>query len=172
MRRTGFVGAGLAAVFALSLLVALNAAASGRAETKTKHFHDKTQTMKIRNPCTGEHAQVTITYDGVRHTTFHPGGRGHFNESQHGTFALDTLVNGQPDGDVDASGRFTNRDTANGQFDQHGDPVGRAEFSFTLNGRGTNADDGTTFNFHQSSHGVTDASGAEKLFFAKAHCHQ
>jgi len=172
MRRAGFVGAGLAAVIALSLLVALNAAASGRAETKTKHFRDKTQTFKGPNPCTGERAEITITFDGVRHATFHPGGKGHFNDTEHGTFALDTFVNGQPDGDVDASGRFTNRDSASGQFDQHGNPVGRAEFSFGLNGRGTNADDGTRFHFHENGHGVTDPSGALKLFFDKTHCTQ
>jgi hypothetical protein len=49
--------------------------------------------------------------------------------------------------------------------------VCRGVASFTLNGRGTNAD-GSTFSFHQNGHTVFDADGVPKLDFFKvrAHC--
>src|SRR5712691_2658153 len=134
----------------------------------TMHFSDVTQTFKDVNPCTGDPAKITITFSGVAHATIQPDGPGHFTETDRGTFAFDTLVNGHGDGDVDATGTFVNWDGGNGLFDRHGNPIGKGELGFTLNGSGTDLDTGATFHFHNNAHALFDQFWNPKLDFFDA----
>jgi hypothetical protein len=137
---------------------------------QTDHAVNATQTFIDVDPCTGVPAQITLTFSGVMHVTLFADGTGHFTETSHGTFAFDRLnAAGNPDG-VDATGTFTDWDGGNGLFDDQGNPIGKAEFAFTLNGRGTNLADGSTFRFHNNGHLVADPTGAVKLSFFKSHC--
>jgi hypothetical protein len=159
----------LVAVLALALLaVAAGALAKGGPPVynKTIHFTNETETFTDVDPCTGQPAQITLTYSGVEHATIQPDGRGHFTETSRGSFSIDLLP---PDGKADATGTFVDWDGGNGFFDQDGNPIGKAELTFTLNGRGTRSD-GTDFHFHNSGHVVTDADAAVKVAFFKAHC--
>ena len=137
----------------------------------TEHFKNKTEQFNDVDPCTGQPAQISLRYDGVAHLTIQPDGKGHFTETEVGTFSFDYLdQNGNPDGHVDATGRFTMWDGGNGYFDQDGNPIGQAEVTFTLNGRGTYSDTGTPFHFHNNAHLMTDQVGNPKVEFFKAHC--
>jgi hypothetical protein len=137
----------------------------------TKHFTNVQQSFPSTDPCTGAPIMLSITFDGVRHVTVFQDGTGHFTETDRGTFQLDYLdPNGNPDGDVDAQGTFVTWDGGNGLFDQNGNPIGKAEISFTLNGSGTNLDSGASFRFHNNGHVLTDPNGVVKLSFFKAQC--
>lgn len=95
---------------------------------------DKRPNVFVRS---GQPGQITLVYDGVEHITIQPDGKGHFTGTEVGTFSFDYLdQNGNPDNDVDASGRFTEWDGGNGFFDQNGNPIGKAEMTFTLNESG------------------------------------
>jgi hypothetical protein len=137
----------------------------------TQHFDNQQETFNDVDPCTGQPAQITLTYNGVAHITIQPDGKGHFTETEVGTFSFDYLdANGNPDNDVDASGRFTEWDGGNGYFDQNGNPIGQTEVTFTLNGQGTYTDSGASFSFHNNGHAMTDKLGNPKVEFFKAHC--
>jgi len=97
-------------------------------------------------------------------------GVGHFTETDVWTFQLDYLdENGNPDGQIDATGRFTEWDGGNGLFDEEGNPIGKAEFTFTLNGKGTLLATGESFSFHALSHANFHQFGDLKVSFDKAH---
>lgn len=67
----------------LALLVGMPSVASAQAETETVVFHGVTETMADVNPCTGDPVTVTLTYNGVLHSTADAQGGAHFT----GTFA-------------------------------------------------------------------------------------
>src|SRR5438552_3661559 len=99
-------------------------AAGPPSQNITQHFHNEQQQFNDVDPCTGQPAQITLVFDGVAHITIQPDGKGHFTETEVGTFAFDYLdQNGNPDGHVDATGRFTEWDGGNGYFDQNGNPI-------------------------------------------------
>lgn len=157
----------LAGVIAVALLSATAGFAKGPpVVNETRHVVNETQTFTDVDPCTGADAEITITFSGVEHATILPDGTGHFTETSRGTFSFDLLPT---DGVPDATGTFVDWDGGNGMFDQDGNPIGKAEFAFTLNGRGTRAD-GSTFSFHNNGHVVTDADAHVKVAFFKAHC--
>src|SRR5438132_1321701 len=98
---------------------------------QTNHISNATQTFKDVDPCTGAPARITIHFSGVQHLVVQSDGVGHFTETSVGWFSLDLLP---ADGVADATGHFVSWDGGNGLFDNHGNPIGRAEQSFTLNG--------------------------------------
>jgi len=157
-----------AGVLAVALAASAGAFASGGPPVfnKTIHFTNVTQTFTDVDPCTGADAEITLNFNGVEHATILPDGTGHFTATSRGTFSFDLLPT---DGVPDATGTFTNWDGGNGLFDQDGNPIGKAEFAFTLNGRGTRSD-GTPFSFHNNGHAVLDANAMVKVAFFKAHC--
>jgi hypothetical protein len=159
---------GVVAGAALVLFTAGVAAAGGPPTThQTRHLVGVTQTFASQNPCTGAPGTVTVTFNGVQHFTQFADGTVHATETSRGTFSFDASP---ADGDADASGTYTSWDGANGLFDQNGNFVGRGEQSFTLNGRGTNADDGSTLRFHNNGHARADSFGNVVQQFFKAQC--
>jgi hypothetical protein len=159
----------VAALFSLIPLAGGRAFAGGPPQHMTIHFHNETETFDDVDPCTGDPATITITYDGVAHLTIFDDGTGHFTETERGTFSFDF---DPPDNDVDATGTFVDWDGGNGKFDQDGNLIGKGEIAFTLNGRGTYTDSGEIFRFHNNAHVVTDSLGNPKVDFFKAHCTQ
>jgi hypothetical protein len=69
---------------------------------------------------------------------------------------------------ADATGRSVVSFGGNGLLLEEGGAVGKGVTTFTLNGKGTNAD-GSTFSFHENDHIVLDADGIPKLEFSKMH---
>jgi len=155
------------ALLALVPLAAGKAFAGGPPQHFTIHFHNETETFDDVDPCNGNPATITLTYDGVAHVTVFDDGTGHFTETEHGTFTFDY---DPPDGITDASGSFVEWDGGNGKFDDNGNLIGKGEMTFTLNGQGTYTDSGANFKFHNNAHVVTDELGNVKLAFFKAHC--
>ena len=171
MKRTVSTVVALMGLLVMGFGAAAAHAAGPPVQNITQHFHNEQETFDDVDPCTGQPAQITIIYDGVSHFMIQPDGKGHFTDTEVGTFSFDYLdQNGNPDGHVDATGRFTMWDGGNGYFDQDGNPIGQAEVTFTLNGRGTYSDTGTPFHFHNNAHFMTDQVGNPKVEFFKAHC--
>jgi hypothetical protein len=167
------IGLGFLAVAGLLVFVFSQSAFAGGKPVLniTQHFDDETETFNDVDPCTGAPAQITIVFDGVFHLVVQADGVGHFTETEVGTFAFDYLdENGNPDGQIDATGRFTEWDGGNGLFDEEGNPIGKAEFTFTLNGKGTRLATGESFSFHALAHATFDQLGNPKVAFEKAHC--
>ena len=68
------------------LLVGTSSVASAHAETFTVTGQDVTETFLDVNPCTGDPAQLTITYNFVLHITVDPTGGSHMTGTFTGTF--------------------------------------------------------------------------------------
>jgi hypothetical protein len=133
---------------------------------ETDHFINETSTEIAVHPCTGQAAELTIVQNGVIHFAAFADGTVHFTGTLRGTFSADMLPT---DGIADATGRFVVSFGGNGLLLEEGGAVGKGVGSFTLNGKGTNAD-GSRFNFHQNEHTVFDTDGVPKLDFSKARC--
>jgi len=147
------------------LLMALPAQASGAgAISVTQTFHNATQTFvppdpTAVQPCTGVPGTLTITYNGVAHSTVLTSGvgagTGWFTFTATGTF---TFIGS--DG-VNFRGRFTNWD---------GQSVNLHNFAATgilvVHGTGS---DGSSLTFHDVFHMSVSASGIT-LFFDKPSC--
>ncbi len=147
------------------LLMAVTAQASGAgAISVTQTFHNATQQFvppdpTAVQPCTGVPGTLTLTYNGVAHSTFLTSGvgagTGWFTFTATGTF---TFVGS--DG-VNFSGRFTNWDGQN---------VNLQNFAATgilvVHGTGS---DGSSLTFHDVFHMSMSASGIT-LFFDKPTC--
>jgi hypothetical protein len=133
---------------------------------ETDHFINLTSTEIGVHPCTGQAAELTIVQSGVIHFAAFADGTVHFTGTLRGTFSADTLP---ADGIADATGRFVVSFGGNGLLLEEGGAVGKGVGSFTLNGKGTNAD-GSRFNFHQNEHTVFDTDGVPKLDFSKFRC--
>lgn len=160
-------GAALPAIAALLLLSAATAFGQGPPlVNQTDHIVNETSTELDAHPCTGQLAELTIVQSGVIHFSAFADGTVHFTGTLRGTFSADALPT---DGTPDATGRFVVWFGGNGMLLEEGGAVGKGTGSFTLNGKGTNAD-GSTFSFHENAHTVVDADGVPKLEFFKAHC--
>lgn len=133
---------------------------------ETDHLVEETSTEVDVHPCTGEAAEVTLVQSGIIHFSAFANGTVHFTGTLRGTFSADALPT---DGIADATGRFVVWFGGNGLLLEEGGAVGKGVGSFTLNGKGTNAD-GSRFSFHQNGHTVFDADGVPKLDFFKARC--
>ena len=157
----------IASVAALGAVVvmALPAQASGAgAVSVTQTFHNATQTFvppdpTAVQPCTGVPGTLTITYNGVAHSTVLTSGvgagTGWFTFTATGTF---TFIGS--DG-VNFSGRFTNWDGQN--FNLHNFA---ATGILVVHGTGS---DGSSLRFHDVFHMSVSASGIT-LFFDKPSC--
>jgi hypothetical protein len=159
----------LVALAAVGLLLSTAASALAKGPpivNETDHFINETSTEVDVHPCTGEAAEVTIVQSGVIHFSAFADGTVHFTGTLRGTFSADALPT---DGIADATGRFVVWFGGNGLLLEEGGAVGKGVGSFTLNGKGTNAD-GSRFSFHQNGHTVFDADGVPKLDFFKARC--
>lgn len=166
-RKTRRTGVALLALAGLLLLSAASALAKGPPiVNQTDHFVNQTETQLDVHPCTGEPVELTLVESGVIHFSAFANGTVHITGTLRGTFSADALP---ADGIPDATGTFTTWFGGNGMLLEEGGAVGKGEVSFTLNGRGTNAD-GSTFRFHQNGHTVFDSAGLPKLDFSKARC--
>jgi len=136
------------------------------------HPVNETETFVSGDPCTGTPAEISLVQSGVVRFNFFADGTAHFAETLRGTFSFRHVdSSGNPVGDAYATGRFVAGDAGNGLFDPDTtEPIGHAEITDTLNGRGTRTD-GTTFHFHNNEHIlVTGTPPSPHLEFFKAHC--
>lgn len=169
MRRAAFI---LVLVLTITLVIGVPAAFAGGPPVinETQHVVNGTDSFDDVDPCTGAPAHIALSFRAVEHLTVLGNGTGHFTETSTGTFAFDYLgTNGKPDGVIDGTGRFTEWHGANGTFGDDGNPLGKAEFAFTLNGKGTRSD-GTVFRFHNNGHVNFDPAGHMRAEFFKSHC--
>jgi hypothetical protein len=163
-KKTRRTGVAFVAVAGLLLLTAAGALAQGPPVAKeTQRLVNETSTTIDAHPCTGQPAELTVIQSGVIHFSAFANGTVHFTGTLRGTFSADALP---ADGIPEATGRFVEWFGGNGLLLEEGGAVGKAVGSFTLNGRGTNAD-GSRFSFHQNGHTVFDADGVTKLDFFK-----
>jgi hypothetical protein len=131
----------------MGLFLAAVPSTFAQATTFTEKFKNVTETFHDVNPCTGEGATVTITYNGVVHVTFAANGSFHIT----GTFTGDVVI--VPD---DPS-----QPTFTGHFTQwFGDNVNSknqaATFTFTVIAKGS---DGSRLRFHETAHFSVSATG-------------
>ena len=167
MRKALGLAVGLAAFVLMLALAGTSAFASGPpVENQTDRFVNLTETSLDVHPCTGQPVSLTLTQTGHIHFVAFADGTVHITGTIRGTFSADLIP---VDGTPDATGRFTSWFGGNGMLLEEGGAVGKGETSFTLNGRGVNAD-GSRFRFHQNAHTVFDSAGLPKLDFAKESC--
>ena len=152
-------------VGAVLLMMAGSAQASGAgAVSMTQTFHNATQTFvppdpNAINPCTGVLGTLTITYNGVAHSTFLTSGVG--AGTGWATFtATGTFTFVGVDG-VTFTGRFTTWDGQNFNLKNFA-----ATSTFVVHGTGS---DGSSLTFHDVAHFSVSASGST-LSFDKPTC--
>jgi hypothetical protein len=92
----------LLAATGLLLLTAAPAGAAASATTDTVHRF--TETFPSANPCTGDPGMVTVTYNGVFHTSVDATGGTHLTGTVIGRFEFEPTDTSQPS----FTGRFTN----------------------------------------------------------------
>jgi hypothetical protein len=162
----------LAAAAALALFTGTAFANGPPIASETDHPVNETETFVSADPCIGTPAEITLVQSGVEHFTVFADGRFHSTETLRGTFSFRHVdASGNPVGAVYATGAFVSWDGVNGLLDLTTfEPIGHAEVTDTLNGRGTRTD-GTTFSFHSNEHIlVMGTPPSPKLEFFKAHC--
>jgi len=142
------------------LLMAVTAQASGAgAVSMTQTFHDATQSMPSNQPCTGVPGTLTLTYNGVVHTTFLTSGvgagTGWFTFTATGAFSFVGS-----DG-VNFSGMFTTWFGGNGNLQNFA-----GTSILVVHGTGS---DGSSLTFHDVAHMSVSASGIT-LSFDKPTC--
>jgi hypothetical protein len=166
MKRSGFSATALAIVGVLALGASSVLAGGPPVVNTTDHLVDVPTTFVDVHPCTGQPAQVSSVETGVIHFVAFADGTVHVTGTLHGVFTADLLP---VDGTPDVTGRYTVWFGSNGAITETGTAFGKAETTFTLNGKLTNAD-GSSASFHVTAHAVFDADGTPKLEFFKAHC--
>lgn len=116
---------------ALAVAAAAPAAWADGAEVTTTVVRDVTETIQFVNPCTGETAMATITYDGVLHQANRPNNTFMVSNHLQGTFVLNPDAPGAPNVTGSFSQSFiiaAGSNTANTQvlkangIDDNGDP--------------------------------------------------
>jgi len=145
MRRLILPAVLLATALAGNPLSALPAQAAATSQTLT--IHNGTDTFVDVNPCTGDPATITITFNAVMHLTFLESGAVHGTETQTGTFQLVPIDSSLPS----FTGRFTEWDGFNANSRNFS-----ATFTFHIIGKGS---DGSTLRFHEVAHFSVSASG-------------
>lgn len=91
-------------IAAIGLLLPLAAPAMAAASATTETVKGVTETFATVNPCTGDPGLVTVTYNGVFHTSVDATGGTHVTGTLTGTFAFVPTDGSQPS----YTGRFTN----------------------------------------------------------------
>ena len=138
------------------VLGGLSSPAAG-AVTETEHFKNATETFIDRIPCVGGRAEITITYNGVFHSTETRNGS-HFTGTLTGRVVANPLRAGLPT----YRGRFTQ------WFGDNSNPK-TSNGCFTFNVR-LRASDGSRVKFHQNAHFVENINGLA-VGFDKFRCH-
>jgi len=110
------------------------------------------------NPCTGDPAEITITFNSVFHITIFADDTVHVTETTTGRVLIDTLDPSKPD----FSGRFTMWDGFNGNNNN-----AASTFTFTVNAKGT---DGSHLRFHETAHFTANANGDVTVEFDRPTC--
>jgi len=145
MRRLILLGVVLATALAGSLVSALPTQAGATSQTLT--IKNGTDTFVDVNPCTGDPATISITFNAVMHLTFLDSGAVHGTETQTGTFQLVPLDPSLPS----FTGHFTQWDGFNANSRNFA-----ATFTFHVSGKGS---DGSTLRFHEDAHFSVSATG-------------
>jgi hypothetical protein len=144
-------------IAATGLLLFTAAPASAAASSTTETVHRATDSFATVNPCTGDPGIVTITYNGVFHTSIDATGGTHVTGTLTGTFQFAPTNPTQPS----FSGRFTN------WFGGNIGANGQGFWStFSLTGQGS---DGSVIHFN----GVTQfhvSNGKVHVEFALENC--
>jgi hypothetical protein len=123
-------------IAATGLLVFTAAPASAAASSTTETVHGVTESFPEVNPCTGDPGIVTVTYNGVFHTSIDATGGTHLTGTLTGTFEFAPTDATQPS----FTGRFTN------WFGGNIGANGQGFWStFSLTGRGS---DGSVIHFN------------------------
>jgi len=135
----------LATALAANPLSALPAQAGATSQTLT--IHNGTDTFVDVNPCTGDPATITLTFNAVMHLTILESGAVHGTETQAGTFQLVPRDPSLPS----FTGRFTEWDGFNANSRNFA-----ATFTFHVIGKGS---DGSILRFHEDAHFSVSASG-------------
>jgi hypothetical protein len=125
---------------------------------ETDHEKQATDTFLDVNPCTGDAAQITITYNSVFHITQFANGTEHVTGTMTGTALIDTVDPALPD----FSGHFTQWFGGNGNTKS-----ANGTFTFTVNAKGT---DGSRLRFHETAHFSVNANGDLTVEFDKITC--
>jgi hypothetical protein len=142
----------------LGLVMGTSSVASAQAFTDTVTVHDITETIVDVNPCTGDPATITITYNGVFHITVDPNGGLHTTGTIAGTFVLVPSDSNLP--------------TYTGHFAQwFGDnsSSNSAGFWVTFNVKGEGSD-GSRLSLNAVFQGHF-SNGVLHVFFEKLNCH-
>lgn len=150
---------GIAAALCIALFAAPVALADGNgARTFTQTFHNATDSFANPNPCTGAPGTVTITYNGVMHSTINKAGDFWITGTETGSFVFipDDLT--QPS----YIGHFT---TWFGESDNLQNDV--QHMTFSVHGTGS---DGSSIVFHETQHLSTNANGVVTVSFDKPIC--
>jgi len=143
------------AVVGLLLLPASSAFAAG-AVTETQKFKNVTESFPDTNPCSGVPGTVTITYNGVIHTTQNDNG---FHIT--GTFTGDFVFVPDDPAQPTYTGHFTNWFGFNANQRNF-----TGTFTFSVHGKGS---DGSRLDFHVTGHDSMSASG-HVISFEKPRC--
>jgi hypothetical protein len=91
-------------IAATGLLLFTAAPASAAASSTTATVHDVTESFPTVNPCTGDPGIVTVTYNGVFHTSTDTTGGTHVTGTMTGTFEFEPTDTTQ----ASYTGRFAN----------------------------------------------------------------
>jgi hypothetical protein len=117
-----------------------------------------TDTFVDVNPCTGDLAVITTTFNSVFHITEFANGTVHVTGTATGRFLLDTIDASKPD----FSGHFTQWFGFNGN-----NRSAAGTSTFTVVGKGT---DGSRLRFHDTMHFTVNANGVVTVEFDKPTC--
>lgn len=117
-----------------------------------------TETFTDVNPCTGDPAEITITFNAVFHITELDDGTVHVTFTQTGDFLLDTIEASEPD----FSGHFTIWGGFNGNKKNASET-----FTFELVGRGT---DGSRLQLNGTAQFKANAKGDVVVAFENFRC--
>ncbi len=117
-----------------------------------------TETFTDVNPCTGDRAEITITFNGVFHITELDDGTLHVTFTQAGDFLLDTIKASEPD--------YTGHFSIWGGF--NGNKKNASEtFTFEVVGTGT---DGSRLQLNGTAQFKVNAKGEVVVDFDKFRC--
>jgi len=138
------------------LLIPASSAFAGGAVTETQKFKNFTESFPTPNPCTGAPGIVTITYNGVIHTTQNDNG---FHIT--GTFTGDFVFVPDDSSQPTYTGHFTQWFGFNANQRNFA-----GTFTFSVHGKGS---DGSRLDFHITGHDSMSASG-HVISFEKPRC--
>ncbi len=148
-------------VLALGALAPSALAAGAGAQSYTQTFKDATFSFPMPNPCTGVDGLLTVTYNGVMHSTVLTSGQGAGTYWVTGTLAGTLAFVPADPSQPSYSGHFA------AWFGDNNNLQNGAETStFNIRAVGT---DGSILNFHDVTHVNTTASGMT-FFFDKPIC--